>query len=135
MNKCKNCGKEIESLGTKPKLYCSDACRKRSKRTEQTDKTANGQEQTDKTANGQEQTDKPMTATEVNSHRAVNAADVTLSQLIVQELYQRINRYKHDTWKQSPEYKELMSRLNTLDLEQLSRDGYWIPGWKVKQAG
>ncbi len=45
---CMNCGKEIESKGTKPAKYCSDACRKRYKRTQkrtelETD-VANGQD-------------------------------------------------------------------------------------------
>ena len=80
--KCLGCGKDVISAGTKPKLYCSDACRKafsrksiknaelratgqtdeetdeETDRIEQTD--TNGHEQTDKTrANGQmaEQTD------------------------------------------------------------------------------
>lgn len=46
---CKQCNKVIESLGTKPKLFCSGACRKKwarlaAKRMEQTDKRT---EQTD----------------------------------------------------------------------------------------
>jgi hypothetical protein len=46
---CLNCNKPISSEGTKPKLYCSDKCRKAYKRTKETDKPASGQEQTDKT--------------------------------------------------------------------------------------
>jgi endogenous inhibitor of DNA gyrase (YacG/DUF329 family) len=39
--KCLNCGKEVESKGTKPVKYCSNRCRmiyKRTERTEQTNK-------------------------------------------------------------------------------------------------
>ena len=49
MAKCVNCGKPVESTGTKPKLYCSDACRMKYKRTLQTN-TANEQVQTNKQA-------------------------------------------------------------------------------------
>ena len=52
---CKQCNKPLEaSRGTKPRQFCSDACRKLykrtldNKRTEQTDISTNGQEQTDK---------------------------------------------------------------------------------------
>ena len=44
------CDNQIEQIGTKPKLYCSDACRKAYKR-------ANGQMETDK-----QQTDTPKLA-------------------------------------------------------------------------
>ncbi len=33
MAKCKQCGIKVSSVGTKPKLFCSDACRKRFTRT------------------------------------------------------------------------------------------------------
>lgn len=48
--KCIQCDNQIEQIGTKPKLYCSDACRKAYKR-------ANGQMETDK-----QQTDTPKLA-------------------------------------------------------------------------
>lgn len=37
--KCKQCDIEIESKGTKPKLFCSDACRKKWKRTQDKKRT------------------------------------------------------------------------------------------------
>ena len=49
-----------------------------------------------------------------------------------QELYSLIARYKEDTWKDSPEYKELMRRLKNYPLETLKEQGYYIPGWKLK---
>ena len=38
MTECKQCGTEIESTGNRERLFCSDACRMKSKRTEQTSK-------------------------------------------------------------------------------------------------
>lgn len=45
-NKCLNCSVEVVSKGKKPAKYCSDACRKSYKRTQEADKTTNGHEQT-----------------------------------------------------------------------------------------
>lgn len=42
--KCMNCSKDIVSKGTKPKKYCSDACRMQYKRTVQTNTGANEQQ-------------------------------------------------------------------------------------------
>lgn len=48
MIKCKLCAKPIESKGTKPRLYCSDACRKAYKRVNgQTDIIETDKVQTD----------------------------------------------------------------------------------------
>ncbi len=52
MAECKNCGKEVHTIGTKPRMFCSDRCRKAFSRQEQTDRIANGQEQTDKPKRG-----------------------------------------------------------------------------------
>ena len=51
--KCKcGCGKEVpEAVGKKPRLFYSDACRKRYKRTQETDTATNGQEETDTDSN------------------------------------------------------------------------------------
>lgn len=45
--KCLNCSNDIVSKGTKPKKYCSDACRMQYKRTEQTN-TGTNEHQTNK---------------------------------------------------------------------------------------
>ena len=53
MAKCMYCSELVESIGTKPKKYCSDRCRKAYKRrVEQTDKITNGRMQTDKVKGG-----------------------------------------------------------------------------------
>ena len=61
MNKCKNCSKVIESKGTKPKQFCSDACRKKWNRTQLQEQASKRTLQADELANGHEQTDKPVT--------------------------------------------------------------------------
>ena len=41
---CKQCGKEVVSVGKKPRKYCSDACRMSYKRTKETNKVGNEQD-------------------------------------------------------------------------------------------
>lgn len=43
MAKCKQCSKEVHTIGTKPRVFCSDRCRKAWSRQEQTDRITNGQ--------------------------------------------------------------------------------------------
>ncbi len=46
------------------------------------------------------------------------------------DLEQKIRAYPNDQWINSPEHKELMSRLHSMTVEELEADGYWIPAWK-----
>jgi hypothetical protein len=48
MAECKYCGKKVHTIGTKPRIFCSDRCRKAQSRQEQTDRIANGHGQIDK---------------------------------------------------------------------------------------
>lgn len=52
---------------------------------------------------------------------------VTLSK---DELYFAINQYPQDTWKTSPEFKELKRRLKSMTVEELKEQGYFLPAWK-----
>ena len=65
---CKQCKKELEQATTKPKLFCSDRCRKAYNRglltPEKTDKVSEITDTiTDKKENGQEKTDKHIDGT------------------------------------------------------------------------
>jgi len=48
-----------------------------------------------------------------------------------QQLDTAIKAYPNDQWVNSPEYNELMSRLNSRSTAELEADGYSIPAWKV----
>lgn len=48
-----------------------------------------------------------------------------------QELYDAIDRYEGDTWASSPEYAELKRRLKKNSVEQLKKENFWIPAWKL----
>ena len=66
---CEQCGKQTDNKGTKPKRFCSDLCRKRTRRAEQADKRT---DQADTIASGQEQTDR----VELNDGRSVDTVSV-----------------------------------------------------------
>ena len=129
---CVQCNKEIVSKGTKPKLYCSDACRMKYKLTWQTNKRTQpekvhdfGEEiDFDKTRFKTTLQDGPGS---LKSDKVIPEQPVSLKDLTARQLYQKINHYPHDTWKHSPEFKELQRRLETKTLEQLQAEGYWIP--------
>ena len=109
MNKCLNCGVEIESKGTKPKKYCSDACRMVYKRTEQMSKRT-------------------------SEHPArIMYLDIEVKDLTAAQITAAIDSYPQDTWKDSLEYEELMHRLRTMSIKELVDKGHSIPAWKRKE--
>ena len=59
----------------------------------------------------------------------------SVTKLTADQLYAAINHYPRDTWTASPEYKELMRRLNEWSIDGLKAGGYYIPCWKYKEAG
>lgn len=54
------------------------------------------------------------------------------AKLSAQDLYDGIDTYPEDTWKDSEEYKELERRIKAKSVKTLEEEGYWIPNWKVK---
>jgi hypothetical protein len=48
-------------------------------------------------------------------------------------LQAKINSYPGDTWKHSPEMKELMRRLHKYSIARLESEGYAIPAWKTRE--
>lgn len=53
-----------------------------------------------------------------------------LKEYTAEDLYDAINSYESDSWKDSPEFKELMKRLKTMPIKKLEAQGYIVPGWK-----
>lgn len=51
-----------------------------------------------------------------------------------QRIQAKIDSYPGDSWKGSPEYKELMRRLHKYSIDRLESEGYAIPAWKAKVA-
>jgi len=54
---------------------------------------------------------------------------VPVGKMTKDELYLAIECYEHDDWIESPEFEELMHRLNTWKYERLEAEGYKIPAW------
>ena len=152
---CKVCGKAVISAGTKPKQYCSDACRMKYKRTfghaEQTNIEQQTNTNTEHRNNLQAKTEQPDTfqaeqtdktldkCSEIRANTKVEQADTTaaeqpLASLPYKLLMRAIHSYPHDTWVDSPEHKELMRRLNSMTIAALEAEGYWIPAWRANQA-
>ena len=58
----------------------------------------------------------------------------SVTKLSKEELYSAIHSYKEDNWYDSPEYKELIRRLNSMSVSKLQEQGYHIPNWKLKNG-
>jgi hypothetical protein len=56
-----------------------------------------------------------------------------LSVPTAEDLYDAISSYPEDTWKDSPEYEELMKRLRSTPIKVLEERGYYIPSWKYSE--
>ncbi len=105
MKQCKNCSKEFESKRATSQ-FCSAKCRVYFNR------------------KGDSVTNNSVTKDSVTY---INKWGKDVRQMDAQTLYAYIGRYEEDTWVGSPEYEELGRRLNTLSLEELKEQGYWIP--------
>ena len=141
MSRCKNlCGKE---LAGRRKDFCSDKCRKAYSR--KSDKL--GRSNPDKSKVGQKSdTNLPPSIERIFNagcevgitsdiiENARNEPPDKIGELTAKQLYVAINSYPHDTWKDSPEYKELMKRLHSKTIEELESEGYSVPCWKYSEA-
>ena len=97
--------------------------------------------ETDKSATSE--TDKVVENETDNS--AVNETDKPEERLFInrwgkdvrnmdaETLYDYIGFYEQDSWKDSPEFQELSSRLHKKSLIQLIKEGYFIPNWKTQE--
>jgi hypothetical protein len=138
--RCINCSKDVVSAGTKPKKYCSDACRKAYKRTfsKRTGQTDSPFLETDTGLDIVKPPDICDTGLDNASEDgpgstnslAPIAEHPLISDLTRRQLYDAIRAYPNDQWINTPEHNELMSRLNSWTVERLELEGYWIPAWR-----
>ena len=115
--KCKNCGIEYEPK-RKTSFFCSVKCRVAFNR-----KLANGVSVTDSVTKVSVTTPKQVTVT-TDSH--INRWGKDVREMDAETLYAYIGAYENDTWKDSPEFKELSERLKK-PLKWLKENKYWIP--------
>lgn len=66
----------------------------------------------------------------VTNSPKITVTPKTVTGMTKDELYSNIDHYQRDTWKDSPEFKELMRRLKSYSLNRLKEEGYSIPSWK-----
>jgi len=112
--KCKNCEIELKmTIGKEQKVFCSDKCRM---------------------AFNRKLIKSELPTPNINSEQAksgntehINRWGKDVKKMDAKTLYAYIRAYEHDTWKDSPEFKELTFRLNTKPLKELRTEGYWIP--------
>ena len=62
--------------------------------------------------------------------RVVKPEPIPLKTMTRQELELAIRAYPNDQWVNSPEHKELLSRLSLMSAEELEQQGYLIPAGK-----
>ena len=113
---CKNCGIEYKPL-RKSSFFCSTKCR---------------------VSYNRKLTDGSVTKDSVTEPKEVSVTDEgtknrwgeDVTKMDAKTLYTFIGAYQNDTWKDSPEFKELQKRLKGKILKQLQEEGYWIPSWK-----
>ncbi len=117
---CKNCTKEFTPL-RKTGQFCSPKCRKDywSKNAKEVSV------QNDKVS----VPDIPKISV-TTTETTVNRWGENVKEMDAKTLYAFIRAYSSDTWKDSPDFKELQKRLKGKTLKQLQEEGYWIPSWK-----
>ncbi len=124
MVKCKNlCGKDLTG---RQKEFCSDKCRKQFRRN--SDRL--GQNETRTPKSDSVEFESKIAGVAVRS----GTEYISIGRLTVKQLYSAIRSYPQDTWKDSPEFKELMKRLHSMSIEELETGGYDIPCWKYSEA-
>ena len=125
--KCLNeCGNESRGRS----MYCSAKCKVRYNRNKKRNKSV-----TDVTENKSvTKSDIPVGNGPLSSSESRREEREFLNKLTAAQLYSAINHYPEDTWKDSPEYKELMKRLHSMSIEELRAGGYDIPCWKYSEA-
>ena len=118
---CIYCNKEFDSKRATAK-YCSPSCRVKHSRVSVTENLSVTPLSVTK----------ELSVTEKEEISVTSAVSVT--SLSKDELYSAIHSYKEDLWYDSPEYKELILRLNSMSVSKLQEKGYHIPNWKLKNG-
>ena len=116
---CLNCNKELDNPRAK---FCSDKCRMAYKR--RTKQPEQQPEQIDPN-----KPKRPEQITRTKRPEQIKP-EQKLKNYTAQDLYLSIDTYPADTWKDSPEFKELMRRLKTLSVKKLEEQSFSIPAWK-----
>ncbi len=111
--KCRNgCGKENKGRSA----YCSDKCKVGYNR--------------NKKRNNKSVTGLTVTPAILDEFDNIKVGTISLT---ANQLYAAIRSYPQDTWRDSPEFKELMRRLHSMSIDQLESGGYRVPAWKYEQ--
>lgn len=147
MDKCKQCSKEL----TGKRQYCNDACRMAYKRSQPEQPEQSQPEQIQPEHEQSEQISNPNIQPEQDAQLADIPCRLTeelLDQLPTgvskptaqptnetedmqaRHLHRRASNYQGLSWKDSPEYAELIYRLLTLTPAQLKDEGQTMPQWK-----
>jgi hypothetical protein len=118
------CDKEFDSKRSTAR-FCSDACRvnaarKKELEYEEDDFVYEEPDNSDLIAAGKE-------IEEIMAKKPVK-------ELSREELYDAIGQYPKDTWKDSPEYQELLDRIEAMTVQQLRDGGYSVPARKANEG-
>jgi len=148
---CMNCGTELTG---RQRTYCSDKCRMQAKREHEqavaspvTPKPEQSRTITPLEPEHEQKSNKAVIGFPgdidyngcmelVNGqwqHKSTPTKPIT--EHTRAELYSAIRAYRNNKWIGSPESTELNRRLHTLTLPELEANGYWIPGWRLREAG
>ena len=131
MAKCLYCDKEFPSKRLDAK-YCSELCRQNWHRKVSAMSISNQKFETDKSVTDKSVTDKSETDKEGKSvYEQGIEIPVEIQKLTRRELKLRIDSYPGNKWKDSLEYAELLRRLKTKSVAELTAEEYWIPNWKL----
>ena len=100
---CKQCNKEIIQIeGKKERVFCNDACRMAHNR--------------------------QIKSEQIKSEQLeIKSEQPKANKMSAKEIYDAIDNYPQNTWRESLEYAELMRRLGTWTKEKLQETGHWIP--------
>ena len=124
--KCNQCNIEYEPK-RKTSIFCSPKCKQASYRNNLSVTHVTVTPVYEGSRNASEITD-PTILDNIDPTKAIVHA------LSAQDLYSAILHYPYDTWKDGPEYAELMRRLKSKSIEELTEEGYSIPNWKRKEV-
>ena len=139
MVKCYKCGKEFE--GRADAKYCSIKCRVSAKRAGEPITEADVLKAREKLGKPDSlkdvKEDDPTTITVAREDVPLVKkimAEKSVKDLSREELYDAIGAYEKDEWSRSPEYQELLDRIEKMTVEQLRDGGYSVPARKANEG-
>lgn len=127
---CEQCGKPFEAQRNTAK-FCSDSCRVAASRVTVTDSAKDSvTKMEDVTLRDTVTLTEDVTLKPGVEEKIVKPNG--LKEMEAKELYEAIENYQEDSWKDSPEYGELGKRLERMSVKELEAGGYFVPNWKKK---